>query len=266
MRVVSLVVLCLMLFHAASLTAAPLGEERADLVRYENVQTENGYRFSFETKDGQIREEVGTIDVPTGVLKVSGRYSYRTPDGASYRVDFVADENGYRTIEQPNVAVQMLPFPTPVGALNLITRLFGTIKFESTMNKKTISLLLVVFSLILSIDARPTNEVNNNYQHFEVIRDQYGGQSFSYKTDDGQWRNETVKVDANTGKLIISGWYRYVGTDGEIYQVKYVADENGFRPLGAHLPGADLSDRSIFDVSTRLANGLSRTSLLSLAG
>ncbi|XP_058122950.1 larval cuticle protein 1-like [Anopheles ziemanni] len=136
MRVVSLVVLCLMLFHAASLTAAPLGEERADLVRYENVQTENGYRFSFETKDGQIREEVGTIDVPTGVLKVSGRYSYRTPDGASYRVDFVADENGYRTIEQPNVAVQM------------------------------------------------------------------------YKTKDGQWRDETVEVDAATGKLVISGWYR----------------------------------------------------------
>ncbi|XP_049298317.1 larval cuticle protein 65Ag1-like [Anopheles funestus] len=90
---------------ASLITGAPTGEENSDLLSYENVQTENGYRFSYETKDGQAREEVGTIDPSTGVMTVTGWYSYRTPDGATHRVDFIADENGYRTVEEPGFAV-----------------------------------------------------------------------------------------------------------------------------------------------------------------
>uniref|UniRef100_A0A182KG57 Uncharacterized protein n=1 Tax=Anopheles christyi TaxID=43041 RepID=A0A182KG57_9DIPT len=89
------------------ITGAPIGD---DLISYENVQTENGYRFSYETKDGQAREEVGTIDPSTGVLTVTGWYSYQAPDGATYRVDFVADENGYRIVNQPPpVVTQLIP-------------------------------------------------------------------------------------------------------------------------------------------------------------
>ncbi|XP_061500996.1 flexible cuticle protein 12 isoform X2 [Anopheles gambiae] len=88
-----------------------------------------------------------------------------------------------------------------------------------------------------------------------------------YKTKDNQWRDETVETDPKTGKLVISGWYRYVGPDGVTYQVKYVADENGYRPLGMHLPGADLSDPTAFSVLTPLVDsGVSRTVLLSLVG
>uniref|UniRef100_A0A182TJS3 Uncharacterized protein n=1 Tax=Anopheles melas TaxID=34690 RepID=A0A182TJS3_9DIPT len=91
--------------------------------------------------------------------------------------------------------------------------------------------------------------------------------STPYKTKDNQWRDETVEIDPNTGKLVISGWYRYVGPDGVTYQVKYVADENGYRPLGMHLPGADLSDPNAFSVFTPLVDsGVSRTVLLSLVG
>uniref|UniRef100_A0A182M0K7 Uncharacterized protein n=1 Tax=Anopheles culicifacies TaxID=139723 RepID=A0A182M0K7_9DIPT len=89
----------------------------------------------------------------------------------------------------------------------------------------------------------------------------------SYKTKDNQWRDETVELNPTTGVLVISGWYRYTGPDGIIYQVKYVADENGFRPLGMHLPGADLSDPNAFSVLTPLIDsGISRTVLLSLVG
>uniref|UniRef100_A0A182J3Q5 Uncharacterized protein n=1 Tax=Anopheles atroparvus TaxID=41427 RepID=A0A182J3Q5_ANOAO len=102
-------VILLALFHAALLAGAPVGEESGDLVRYENVQTENGYRFSYETKDGQMREEAGQTDTQSGVLRVSGWYGFRTPDGGTYRVDFVADENGYRTTEQPSVVIQVVP-------------------------------------------------------------------------------------------------------------------------------------------------------------
>ncbi|XP_053663802.1 larval cuticle protein 65Ag1-like [Anopheles marshallii] len=104
---------------APFIAGAPTGEENGDLVRYENVQTENGYRFSYETKDGQVREEVGTIDPSTGTLTVTGWYSFRTPDGATHRVDFIADENGYRTMHQPGVvAAQLHPAPVAAAPIN----------------------------------------------------------------------------------------------------------------------------------------------------
>ncbi|KFB43828.1 AGAP006005-PA-like protein [Anopheles sinensis] len=135
------------------------------------------------------------------------------------------------------------------------------------MNKETVCHLVIIVNLFLSISARPTEEVGHNFDRFEVTSDQHGGQSFSYKTKDGQWRDETVEVDAVTGKL---GHIRLVSVRryglARFYQVKYVADENGFRPLGTHLPGADLSDPSVFGVFTPLADGISKTVLLSLVG
>ncbi|XP_052895759.1 larval cuticle protein 65Ag1-like [Anopheles moucheti] len=119
MHVISASLVLFVVFVAPFIAGAPTGEENGDLVRYENVQTENGYRFSYETKDGQVREEVGTIDPNTGALTVTGWYSFRTPDGATHRVDFIADENGYRTMEQPNiVAPQLLPAPVAAAPIN----------------------------------------------------------------------------------------------------------------------------------------------------
>ncbi|XP_055609766.1 endocuticle structural glycoprotein ABD-5-like [Uranotaenia lowii] len=63
----------------------------------------DGYRFTYELSDGQIRSEVGTYkdakdaegkDVK--VLVVQGSYSYVAPDGQTHWVNYVADENGYR--------------------------------------------------------------------------------------------------------------------------------------------------------------------------
>ena len=33
-----------------------------------------------------------------------------------------------------------------------------------------------------------------------------------------------------------SGGWEYVGSDGRTYSMQFVADENGFRPVGDHLP------------------------------
>ncbi|XP_053663801.1 larval cuticle protein 65Ag1-like [Anopheles marshallii] len=102
MRVIS-AFLVLFVVCAPFIAGAPTGKEYDDLISYENVQTKNGYRFSYETKDGQAREEVGTIDPSTGTLTVTGWYSFRTPDGATHRVDFIADEKGYRTTDQADI-------------------------------------------------------------------------------------------------------------------------------------------------------------------
>ncbi|XP_001656591.2 larval cuticle protein LCP-30 [Aedes aegypti] len=51
--------------------------------------------------------------------------------------------------------------------------------------------------------------------------------------------SETGRLD-NVGTddefLRVMGYYQYLGDDGVLYRVDYVADENGFRPSGAHLP------------------------------
>lgn len=48
----------------------------------------------------------------------------------------------------------------------------------------------------------------------------------------GQVKNEGQKDEAN----VAEGYYAYKGDDGKEYSVQYIADENGFRAVGDHLP------------------------------
>ncbi|CAG2121777.1 unnamed protein product, partial [Medioppia subpectinata] len=53
-----------------------------------------------------------------------------------------------------------------------------------------------------------------------------GPYSFGYQTSDGQSRQESGHGGAVTGS------YSYVDANGDLRQVRYVADANGFRPEG----------------------------------
>ncbi|XP_020808978.1 larval cuticle protein 8-like [Drosophila serrata] len=79
----------------------------------------------------------------------------------------------------------------------------------------------------------------------EILRQDsdVGPESFSYgvETSDGFSANaagQLNNVGSDHESLAVQGSYRYVGDDGVTYEVKYVADENGFQPQGAHLPVA----------------------------
>lgn len=52
----------------------------------------------YKLSDGQTRNEMGVLKKvgESKVLAVSGSYSYVGPDGRTYRVDYTADERGYR--------------------------------------------------------------------------------------------------------------------------------------------------------------------------
>lgn len=63
----------------------------------------------------------------------------------------------------------------------------------------------------------------------------HGTYSFSFETEDGMKRSEAGK-HMESGGMIQTGSWEYVGPDGQIYKIEYIADENGFRPTGDHLP------------------------------
>lgn len=53
---------------------------------------------SYETNDGQLREETGEFEEENGIktFRVHGRFSYRGPDGVFYEVKYVSDKDGFR--------------------------------------------------------------------------------------------------------------------------------------------------------------------------
>uniref|UniRef100_A0A182PI48 Uncharacterized protein n=1 Tax=Anopheles epiroticus TaxID=199890 RepID=A0A182PI48_9DIPT len=105
-------VCCVLLAGRAVLSApapqqggAPAGQNANDVqtVRYYSENNGlDGYKFTYELSDGQIRSEVGTYrDVKDAegkdvkALFVQGSYSFVGPDGQTYWVNYTADENGY---------------------------------------------------------------------------------------------------------------------------------------------------------------------------
>ncbi|XP_017785732.1 PREDICTED: endocuticle structural glycoprotein SgAbd-5-like [Nicrophorus vespilloides] len=65
------------------------------------------------------------------------------------------------------------------------------------------------------------------------------GYNFAYQTSDGVQREEKAELKnagAKDESLVVSGSYSYVGADGVTYTVTYIADENGYRPTGEHIP------------------------------
>lgn len=59
------------------------------------------------------------------------------------------------------------------------------------------------------------------------------GYTFSYRTEDGQKRQEKGKV--NSGSMVTRGGWEYVGSDGRLYKTEFIADELGYRPVGEHI-------------------------------
>ncbi|KAL0820687.1 hypothetical protein ABMA28_006518 [Loxostege sticticalis] len=84
----------------------------AEILRYDNEITDDGYHYAYETSDGTKAEQEGRV-LPgaapeEGSLKVSGSYSYVGDDGQTYTITYTADENGY------HAEGAHLPTPPPV--------------------------------------------------------------------------------------------------------------------------------------------------------
>lgn len=71
--------------------------------------------------------------------------------------------------------------------------------------------------------------------------DPEGRFQWSYESGDGSKaaQNGDIKVvDKELAVGVHQGSFSYQGDDGKVYSVTYVADENGYQPVGEHLPVA----------------------------
>ncbi|XP_013110224.1 endocuticle structural protein SgAbd-6-like isoform X1 [Stomoxys calcitrans] len=80
--------------------AAPQGNKDVEIVEQTNENIGiDGYKFSYTLSDGTTRTEEGTV-INAGTenesLSVKGTISWVAPDGQTYTINFVADENGFQ--------------------------------------------------------------------------------------------------------------------------------------------------------------------------
>ncbi|KAF2886520.1 hypothetical protein ILUMI_19653 [Ignelater luminosus] len=64
----------------------------------------------FETSDGIQREEHGQISDPesdNAILRVQGSYSYTAPDGRTFIVRYIADDQGFRPEISESIGVSL---------------------------------------------------------------------------------------------------------------------------------------------------------------
>ncbi|XP_077293577.1 endocuticle structural glycoprotein SgAbd-2-like isoform X2 [Arctopsyche grandis] len=66
-----------------------------------------------------------------------------------------------------------------------------------------------------------------------------GSYRYNYETgngiraqEDGFLKNKGSQLEAQ----VMQGSYSYTGPDGVLYTITYIADENGYRAQGAHIP------------------------------
>ncbi|KAF6204939.1 hypothetical protein GE061_019105 [Apolygus lucorum] len=79
--------------------------EKPNLIYNESSMSDDGnYTFDFLVSNSVYRREQGflkkSLVKPWGLILVkTGAYSFTSPEGTLHRIDFVADENGYRAFE-----------------------------------------------------------------------------------------------------------------------------------------------------------------------
>ncbi|XP_055856071.1 larval cuticle protein LCP-30-like [Episyrphus balteatus] len=91
-----------------------------------------------------------------------------------------------------------------------------------------------------SVQGKGTGEGGGGWK---IIRDENSvesdGYQYLWETENGILAEEQGKIQPlNSGDeaLRSTGYYEYTGDDGLLYRVDYVADDNGFVPVGEHIP------------------------------
>lgn len=105
-----------------SVCAAPIENDSGPLDFKSVINPDGSYEFSYSLLDGTLRQERGEIVYDAdgvGELKVSGLYSYFSPNNEYNEVRFTSDRNGYH----PSINNEIkLPNPSLINRKPIIDR------------------------------------------------------------------------------------------------------------------------------------------------
>ncbi|XP_037044867.1 endocuticle structural protein SgAbd-6-like [Bradysia coprophila] len=96
--------------------------------------------------------------------------------------------------------------------------------------------IIVLAVFVAVVTCAPADVEVLRYENDNIGIDGY---KFAYEQSDGVSRSEeAVLKNAGTEQeaIEVRGTISWTAPDGEVYTLNFVADENGYRPEGAHLP------------------------------
>ncbi|XP_018568268.1 cuticle protein CP14.6-like [Anoplophora glabripennis] len=102
-----------------------------------------------------------------------------------------------------------------------------------------LKVILLTFYIYLSVDCRPEVSMDAKIERYDFNIQEPGSFDFSVATSDGFHHDVKGRLDKAGGEdesLVITGTYSYMAPDGVVYTITYVADKNGFQPIGDHIP------------------------------
>ncbi|CAD7088751.1 unnamed protein product [Hermetia illucens] len=97
---------------------------------------------------------------------------------------------------------------------------------------------LVVDSILESTTPLPAAlPISNLPSQYSNIRDDLGQYALSYLADRISHVEQGSLKEVNGAVVLVKrGSYVFIDKDGKRYLTSYIADENGFRPVGDHIP------------------------------
>ncbi|XP_062551562.1 endocuticle structural glycoprotein SgAbd-5-like [Armigeres subalbatus] len=101
---------------------------------------------------------------------------------------------------------------------------------------------LIAFATVIAVAlAAPVDDRDAQVVRYDNDHKGIDGYNVAYETSNGINGNEQAELRSfgeDTAAIVVKGSYSYTGSDGQVYTVNYVADENGFQPEAAHIPRA----------------------------
>jgi len=111
------------------------------------------------------------------------------------------------------------------------------IKIDDSVGQDSVANEETFDQVNVEVPRRPRNEIRQpavGFNHKSSPVSKSGDYNFSYSSVDGQSRTEEGTV--SRGAKAIKGSYSYTSPDGQLITMSYTADENGFQPVGSHIP------------------------------
>ncbi|CAH0730558.1 unnamed protein product, partial [Brenthis ino] len=94
--------------------------------------------------------------------------------------------------------------------------------------------IVVLFAAITLTTSQKTDAIlRNDFDGPHVD----GSYKWAIQTEGGIYHEQRGSVQNNEAQnLLVEGQYQYTAPDGQVIRLLYTADENGFHPVGDHLP------------------------------